>query len=319
TGLVARPPMRATSNAMSRSARARPGKKLSVDAWIGRRAGSPTEAEQTAPSVPSPAAGLTATGRHRRRLPGRPDPPSPEPPPVALRRPDSETAGSLHIPHVPRRRRGGRGGAARGPNPDAAGGGARGMGRRRYESERSDDAMNVRSELAFVAAMAFAASAAGRTAPNDPSAYFDAGSKAFSSGDYAGAAAAFEAARDAGMTGPAVEYNAGVSYYRLGDYSRAEDSFRKLAQSYPQMSALAEYNLGLALAKQERYDEARAAFERARAAGDATIAALATAMLDRTAESPAPLPRSEWTKLLDFAVGYDDNVWLLEESSLPAE
>lgn len=179
--------------------------------------------------------------------------------------------------------------------------------------------MNVRSELTFVAAMAFAASAAGRTAPNDPSAYFDAGSKAFSSGDYAGAAAAFEAARDAGMTGPAVEYNAGVSYYRLGDYSRAEDSFRKLAQSYPQMSALAEYNLGLALAKQERYDEARAAFERARAAGDATIAALATAMLDRTAESPAPLPRSEWTKLLDFAVGYDDNVWLLEESSLPAE
>src|SRR5690606_29139205 len=88
---------------------------------------------------------------------------------------------------------------------------------------------------------------------------------------------------------------------------------------YPQMSALAEYNLGLALAKQKRFDEARAAFERARAAGDPTIAALATAMLDRTADSTEPLPGSEWIRLLDFAVGYDDNVALLEESSLPAE
>jgi len=178
--------------------------------------------------------------------------------------------------------------------------------------------MNVRSKLAFVAAMAVAASAVGRAAPSDPSTHFDAGSKAFSSGDYAAAAAAFEAAREAGMTGPAVEYNAGVSYYRLGDYSRAEDSFRDLARSYPQMSALAEYNLGLALTKQKRFDEARAAFERARDAGDPTIAALAAAMLDRTAESSGSLPGPEWVKLLDFAVGYDDNVALLEESSLPA-
>jgi len=179
--------------------------------------------------------------------------------------------------------------------------------------------MNVRPELAFVALMVFAASASVVAAPDDPSAHFDAGSKAFSSGDYAAAAAAFEAARAAGMTGPAVEYNAGVSYYRLGDYSRAEESFRNLAQSYPQMSALAEYNLGLALAKQQRYDEARAAFERARAAGDPTIAALATEMLERTGESSEPLRGPEWTKVLDFAVGYDDNVWLLEEASLPAE
>ena len=77
------------------------------------------------------------------------------------------------------------------------------------------------------------------------------------------AAEAFEAARAAGMTGPAVEYNAGVSYYRSGNYSRAEDSFRDLARSYPQMTPLAEYNLGLALLKQERFDEARAALDKA--------------------------------------------------------
>lgn len=177
--------------------------------------------------------------------------------------------------------------------------------------------MNLCLQIAFAAALALAVSAAGRAAPNDPDTHFDAGSKAFSSGDFAAAAASFEAARAAGMTGPAVEYNAGVSYYRLGDYSRAEDSFRGLARTYPEMSPLAEYNLGLALLKQQRLDEARDAFVRARDGGDPTIAALAAEMLDRTAGSSESLPTSEWIKLLDIAVGYDDNVALLEESSLP--
>jgi len=178
--------------------------------------------------------------------------------------------------------------------------------------------MNVRLHIAFVAVLAVAAAATTHAAPSDPSTHFDAGSKAFSSGDYATAAAAFEAARAAGMTGPAVEYNAGVSYYRLGDYSRAEDSFRGLAHSYPQMTPLAEYNLGLALLKQQRFNEAQAAFARARDGGDPTIAALATAMLDRTGDSSEPPAGGEWIRLLDFAVGYDDNVALLEESSLPS-
>src|SRR5690606_15663856 len=143
----------------------------------------------------------------------------------------------------------------------------RGDSGRRAQARRQEDwktPMNVRLQIAFVAVLASVVSIASRAAPSDPSTHFDAGSKAFSSGDYAAAAAAFEAARAAGMTGPAVEYNAGVSYYRLGDYSRAEDSFRGLAHSYPQMTPLAEYNLGLALLKQQRFNEAQAAFARAR-------------------------------------------------------
>lgn len=178
--------------------------------------------------------------------------------------------------------------------------------------------MNVRLGIALAAILTAAACAASHAAANDPSAHFDAGSKAFSSGDYAAAAAAFEAARAAGMSGPAVEYNAGVSYYRLGDYSRAEDSFRDLARSYPEMTPLAEYNLGLALLKQDRFGEARAAFERASAGDDATIAALAAAMLERADLRGEPARAAQWVRLIDFAVGYDDNVALLEEASLPA-
>src|SRR5690606_19785320 len=137
--------------------------------------------------------------------------------------------------------------------------------------------MNVRLRIAF-AVMAVALSGASRAAPAvDASTHFDAGSKAFSSGDYIAAARAFEAARAAGMTGPAVEFNAGVSYSRSGDYSRAEHSVRDLARSYPQMTPLAEYNLGRALLKQQRFDDAREAFEQARSGGDSTITALAAA------------------------------------------
>src|SRR5690606_31210766 len=53
--------------------------------------------------------------------------------------------------------------------------------------------------------------------------------------------------------------------------------------------------------------------------GDSTITALAAAMLDRTGGTSADSsPASSWIKLLDVALGYDDNVALLEESSLPA-
>src|SRR5690606_30552397 len=66
--------------------------------------------------------------------------------------------------------------------------------------------------------------------------------------------------------------------------------------------------------------EARQAFERARAEGDAAVAALADAMLERTApEEPiAPARKAAWIGLFDFALGYDDNVALVDESSLPA-
>ncbi|HEX7080660.1 MAG TPA: tetratricopeptide repeat protein [Gammaproteobacteria bacterium] len=175
------------------------------------------------------------------------------------------------------------------------------------------------ASLAWLACTAAAGTASAAPIEGDASDRFTAGSDAFAEGDYATAAEAFQAARAAGMTGPAVEYNIGVSYYRLGDFERAEEAFRTLAAEYPDMRALAQYNLGLSLTRQNRIAEARAAFEQARTSDDPTLAALAEAMLRRSATAGEPLPEPErWVRLLDFALGYDDNVALVEESSLPA-
>src|SRR5690606_9566114 len=186
--------------------------------------------------------------------------------------------------------------------------------------------MNACISIFLVAGLSLAAVAVAGAAPveadlasGDSSEHFAAGSAAFSAGDYAKAAAEFEAAHAAGMSGPAVQYNSAVAYYRLGDFAQAADAFRAVAERYPQMGALAEYNLGLALLKQQRPDEAHAAFERARQGGDPTIAALAARMLAREGDDLRDALRAPaWVKLFDFAVGYDDNVALIEESSLPA-
>jgi hypothetical protein len=147
---------------------------------------------------------------------------------------------------------------------------------------------------------------------------FAAGSRAFENGDFREALADFEAAIAAGEQGPAVHYNLAVCYYKLGDYRRAENAFKDLAQRFPAMRALAEYNVGLALTEQDRRAEARDAFERARAGNDVQIAALATAMLERLAPpSEAPSVR-RWTRLIDMRVGHDDNVALIDAASLPA-
>lgn len=146
---------------------------------------------------------------------------------------------------------------------------------------------------------------------------FAAGSRAFENGDFREALADFEAAIAAGKQGPAVRYNVAVCYYKLGDYRRAENAFKDLAQRFPEMRALAEYNIGLALTEQDRRGEARDAFERARAGNDVQIAALATVMLDRlvvASEAPSARP---WTRLIDMRIGHDDNVALIDAASLP--
>lgn len=149
---------------------------------------------------------------------------------------------------------------------------------------------------------------------------FAAGSRAFESGDWDGALGHFRRAREAGMEGPAVWYNIGVCQYRLGRYQDAVDTFRSIIDRFPAMAALAEYNAGLALAKQERSAEAAAAFARAADGGDLRVVRLARAMLDRMAPQHAAAPSSPvgWTGFLDVSAGHDDNVALLDDSVLPA-
>jgi hypothetical protein len=145
---------------------------------------------------------------------------------------------------------------------------------------------------------------------------FAAGSSAFSEGDYLRALAHFQAARDAGTVGPAVHYNIAVCHYKLGNYAEAESVFRFVADEYPAMRALAQYNVGLALQKRGRESDAQSFFREARDGGDERVASLAAAML--TVEEPHRGPSAAWMTFVDLNLGHDDNVALLDETTLPA-
>lgn len=54
-------------------------------------------------------------------------------------------------------------------------------------------------------------------------------------------------------------YRKGVAYYRMGDYSTAEEMFRQSTR--PEIASSAAYNLGNALAQQNKLNEAIAAYE----------------------------------------------------------
>ncbi|HEU4620127.1 MAG TPA: tetratricopeptide repeat protein [Gammaproteobacteria bacterium] len=180
--------------------------------------------------------------------------------------------------------------------------------------------------LSLVAAAATSVHA-DTAAANDPSRLFATGSEAFARGDFDAARAAFEAARRAGMDTPAVLYDLGVTEYKLGRYVEAEDYFRELAQRFPAMRELSEYNLGLALTRQDRVTEARDAFAKASLSTDEKVAALANAMLARIDPDPRTEESASLTggarrdpdrlRLLDVGVGVDGNVALVDEASLP--
>ena len=148
--------------------------------------------------------------------------------------------------------------------------------------------------------------------------WFEAGSESFARGDYASALSAFEAAIAAGSDGPAVHYNAAVSEYRLGEYAAAESRFRALGEDFPEMRSLADYNVGLALVRQNRLVEARAAFEMAALSGDDTVAQLAHAMLARLPDAAAGERRRRALGFFGLRAGHDDNVALIDPLGLPA-
>jgi len=148
--------------------------------------------------------------------------------------------------------------------------------------------------------------------------HFAAGQEAFARGDYGQALIEFRAAVEAGDDGPAAHYNIAVCQYRLGDYSAAERSFRELASRYPQMRSLADYNLGLALVRSNEVGRARDAFLRAARSADDRVAALARTMLARLPSGSAAASEDSWIRLIDFGLGHDDNVALIDPLGLPA-
>jgi hypothetical protein len=143
-------------------------------------------------------------------------------------------------------------------------------------------------------------------------ALFDEGRLAFERKDYARALANYEAAKAAGLESSAVAFNIGVAAYRTQQFARARQAFEEAARD-PAMAALAHYNLGL-VAKAE-HDEAAAAkwFRRVeQEATDERLRALATRQLGE----PEPSTGPSWDVYLSAALGYDDNVTLVSDSSV---
>lgn len=171
----------------------------------------------------------------------------------------------------------------------------------------------------LAAAFAAAESAAQEIEPTPATEHFAAASAAFEREDYALALTEFRAAIAAGSTGPAAHYNAAVCEYRLGNFAAAADSFRELGLEFPEMRDLADYNLGLSQYRLDERTLARESFLSAADSEDPQIATLAGAMLSRLPE-PSPVAAAEprWFGLIDFGLGHDDNVALIDPFVLPA-
>lgn len=149
---------------------------------------------------------------------------------------------------------------------------------------------------------------------------FASATEAYQQADFARALDLFERARDAGIEGPAVHYNIAVCQYELGRYSQAEATFRSIAESYPRMRALAEYNVGLTLLRQDRDEAAIEHFRYARDNSDNDkIARFAAIALRRLNPSGAPdrVQGVSWAGVFDLALGYDENVALIDEATIP--
>ena len=149
----------------------------------------------------------------------------------------------------------------------------------------------------------------------EPADTFAAATEAFAAADYLRALGLFQTARAAGAQGAAVHYNIGVCQYKIGDYVEAERTFRLIAEQFPDMRDVAEYNLGLALLAQGRSAEAREEFARVERATDPTLAELARRALGPSADEPEPA--AAWLGSVDVGLGYDDNVALTDESNIP--
>jgi len=144
------------------------------------------------------------------------------------------------------------------------------------------------------------------------------GQEAFAAGDYESALVYFEMARDAGQPGVAVHYNIAVCQFKLERFDDAGTTFRYIADNYPKMRGLAEYNLGLVERRLGNTRAAQAHFIRAweLSADDEKIRVLAITMLDGVEPEAEKAPA--WYGSFGLRAGHDDNVALRDSLGLPA-
>lgn len=149
----------------------------------------------------------------------------------------------------------------------------------------------------------------------DASADWQAGQDAFAAGDAASALVFFTSARDQGLAGPAVHYNIAVCHYELGEYAAARDAFAFIAERFPKMRGLAEYNVGLAERRLGNTAAAQHHFIAAwYASDDPKVRALAASQLTDVEREE---PESSFG-MVSTSVGHDDNVALRDSLGLPA-
>lgn len=147
---------------------------------------------------------------------------------------------------------------------------------------------------------------------------WDAGNEAFAIGDYPSALRHFEAALNNGLSGPAVHYNLAVCNFKLGKLDDAATRFQLIADRYPAMRGLAEYNLGLVAQRSGERDVAVGHFLNAHrfSPDDRTLRILASHRL-RDLE-PEMRMASKWSGAVGIRAGFDDNVTLRDETGLPS-
>lgn len=147
---------------------------------------------------------------------------------------------------------------------------------------------------------------------------WSAGLDSFAGGDYASALRYFESAQDAGLDSAAVHYNIAVCRFKLGRYVQARDEFLLIANRYPKMRGLAEYNLGLVARRRNDPTTATGHFIKAYRLSP-NNEKLRIMSSSRLRELEPELRRaSRWTGAIGVRAGFDDNVALRDETGLPA-
>jgi hypothetical protein len=141
---------------------------------------------------------------------------------------------------------------------------------------------------------------------------FQAGLKAFRSGDYQNALGHFEEARRLGLNRPGLDFNLGVSYYKVQDYPLARDAFIRAATN-TNIRPLAYYNLGLVELRLDNRQAATRWFREARAATqNEDLKSLAERMLAKLEGQPGidtvKTAKAWWLSSVSLNTGYDDNL-----------
>ena len=147
---------------------------------------------------------------------------------------------------------------------------------------------------------------------------WDNGTIAFQAGDYRTALQYFENAKQDGQDSPAVHYNVAVCNFKLARFESAAAGFQLIADRFPKMRGLSQYNLGLVAQRRNDIEAAVDHFLNAYrlSPDDPKLRILASNRLREL--EPELRTAFQWSGALGMRAGFDDNVALRDEIGLPS-